>query len=196
MGGWGALYPHRTEEREALPPFTHSASEGEAIPKARAPNSHTTNNRRGPYRRPRFNRTQPTIQPAPNRRARFNPGNGIEADAPPAMIPKKNLCVTRCEAGLFSSPTKGTRDRAGHNAAEHLGAILRVGRRKRPDRTGGTGTGAALSLGAWNPKARGLKIRRLNGEKRTRAVKCGQHKPRYIPALNVKLYKIIDNYRN
>jgi hypothetical protein len=34
--------------------------------------------------------------------------------------------------------------------------------------TGGTGTGAALSLGAWNPNDRGLKICRLNGEKRTR----------------------------
>lgn len=86
LGGWGALYPHRTEEGEALTPFTHNASEGEAIPKARAPNSHTTKNRRGPYRRARFNRTPPTMKPAPNRRSRFNPGTGIEADARPAMI--------------------------------------------------------------------------------------------------------------
>ncbi len=27
------------------------------------------------------------------------------------------------------------------------------------------------------------------------ADKCGQHKPRYIPTWNVKLYKSIDNYR-
>lgn len=109
--GWGPAggkhnAPH--PKREALTPFIHNASEGEAIPKARAPNSHTTKNRRGPYRRARFNRTPRTMKPAPNRRARFNPGTGIEADA---------------------------------------------------------------------------------------AAKCGQHKPRYIPAWNVKLYKSIDNYR-
>jgi hypothetical protein len=33
------------------------------------------------------------MKPAPNRRARFNPGTGIEADAPPAMIQQKRICV-------------------------------------------------------------------------------------------------------
>lgn len=84
------------------------------------------------------------------------------------MIQKKEFVCNMCEAGLFSSPTTGTRDREGHNAAELLGATVDGGRRKRPGKIGETGTGAALSLGAWNPKARGLKICRLNGEKRTR----------------------------
>ena len=141
----------RSDTKGPRPKFPHNEQQARAIPAGEV-QPHPANDE---------TRTEPpgAVQPRSLERS----GRAARDDSN-----KKNLCVTRCGAGLFSSPTKGTRDRAGHNAAELLGATVDGGRRKRPDRTGGTGTGAALSLGAWNPKARGLKIRRLNGEKRTR----------------------------
>lgn len=151
-----AVHSHRERRRSDTegprPKFPHNEKQARAIPASEVQPHHANDE----------TRTEPpgAVQP----RHRHRSGRASRDDS------KKNLCVTRCEAGIFSSPTTGARDRAGHNAAEKLGAILDGGRRKRPDRTGGTGTGAALSLGAWNPKARGLKIRRLNGEKRTRGL--------------------------
>lgn len=135
----------RSDTEGPRPKFPHNEQQARAIPAGEV-QPHPAND---------STRTEPpgAVQP----RQRHRSGRAARDDS------KKNLCVTRCEAGLFSSPTTGTSDRAAHNAAENLGAIVDRGRRKRPDRTGGTGTGAALSLGAWNPKARGLKICRLNG---------------------------------
>lgn len=74
LGGWGAIYPHRTEEREALPPFTLQAREMARDFQGRTrTKNNPTHHGRGPHRRARFDRTPRTIRPAPNRRARFNP---------------------------------------------------------------------------------------------------------------------------
>lgn len=120
-----AVHSHRERRRSDTegprPKFPHNEQQARATPAGEV-QPHPANDE---------TRTEPpgAVQP----RHRHRSGRAGRADPE-----KKNLCVTRCEAGLFSSPTTGTRDRAVHNAAEYLGATVDGGRRKRPDRTGGT----------------------------------------------------------
>ena len=135
-----------------------------------------------------------TILHAPDRRARFNPGTGREADAPPAMIPKKkNLCVTLAKPAYFQARQQA---RATRRATWPQMPWRDSGRaaRVRGLKNAQTVDVAAMSRGAWNPKARGLKICRLEGEKRRRRPNCGQRntKNMVVPGKVSRVYSELE----
>lgn len=145
------------------------------------------------------------MKPAPNRRARFNPGAWIEAAAPPAMIQKKEFVCNTCEAGLFSSPTTGTRDQASHMAA-NIRARQWTGRARARLEERENGGRCGHEPGRMEPEGPRLENMPMNRREAAALANCGQVKAgssckeyklkklaAYIPNWNIELYKFIDN---
>lgn len=118
------------------------------------------------------------VQPIPaNDSTRTEPAGAVQpwsdAQERPREIAnniKKEFVCNTLRSRVKIWPDNGNARQAGHKAAKYTGAILRGGRRKRPDRTVGTRKGAALSLEHGTRTERGQIFGPIDAKKRPRCV--------------------------
>lgn len=87
------------------------------------------------------------------------------------------------------------RERAtgGPQGRQIYGSDIERGPPKAARQDGRNGHRRGVEPGRMEPEGPRLENMPMNRREADAAIKCGQHKPRYIPTWNVKLYKIIDN---
>ena len=165
----------RSDTEGPRPKFPHNEEQARAIPAGEV-QPHPAND---------STRTEPpgAVQP----RHRHRSGRAARDDSE-----KNNLCVTRAKPAYFQARQQDARPGGPQ-------------RRRTPGRDSGRGPPKAARQDGRNVNRRGVEPGRMepegprlenmpmNRREADAAAKCGQHKPRYIPTWNVKLYKIIDN---